>query len=471
MGTVRIFRHFIRIELFMLMVVEFLILVLTLYAGALLRFAGEFATATETFGSLLPRALVFAAVMGLGTAAMGMYAPSQREGLRGTLFRLVVGLTLGAVAMMVSVYVFPNLFLGRGALVLATAMAFIGIGTIRALGFTSTGNRIYKQIFSRRVLVMGTGNEARSILEMRGHVDWRSFELLGFARGEGQDCAIPQDEIVAINKPLAEFATERHIDVIVVSLDERRNKCPIDQLLECKMIGIDVIDTATFFERQFGRVRLDLLRPSHFIFSDGFQVSTYSEFIKRCIDVVTSVVLISITWPIMLLTALAILVESGWGSPVFYQQIRITQYGKPFNILKFRSMHVDAEGEQGARWAQVNDERVTWVGAIIRKLRVDELPQIVNVLRGEMSFVGPRPERPEFVTELEKTIPFYANRHLVKAGISGWAQVCYPYGSSEKDAWQKLQYDLYYIKNNSVFLDLLILLQTVAVVLFGKGAR
>ena len=205
MGTVRVFRHFIRFELFMLMVVEFLILVLTLYAGALLRFAGEFTTATETIGSLLPRALVFAAVMELGTAAMGMYAPSQREGLRGTLFRLVVGLMLGAVAMMVSVYIFPSLYLGRGALVLATAVAFIGIGTIRALGFSSTGKRIFKQIFSRRVLVIGTGNEARSILELRRRVDWRNVELLGFSRVEGQDCIIPQNKIVTINKPLADI--------------------------------------------------------------------------------------------------------------------------------------------------------------------------------------------------------------------------------------------------------------------------
>jgi len=471
MGTVRVFRHFIRFEVFMLMVVEFLILVLTLYAGALLRFAGEFATATETIGSLLPRALVFAVVMELGMAAMGMYAPSRREGLRGTLFRVVVGLMLGAVSITVSVHIFPNLYLGRGDLVLATAVAFIGIGTVRALGFTSTGNRIFKQIFSRRVLVMGTGNQARAILEMRRRADWRNVELLGFARVEGQDCVIPQDKIVAINKPVAIFATEQHIDVIVVALDERRNECPVDQLLECKMIGIDVIDTATFFERQFGKVRIDLLRPSHFIFSDGFPVSSFAQFIKRCIDVVMSVVLISITWPIMLFTALAILLESGWGSPIFYRQIRVTQYGKPFNILKFRSMRVDAEDEQGARWAQANDRRVTWVGAIIRKLRIDELPQIFNVLRGEMSFVGPRPERPEFVTELEKTVPFYANRHRVKAGISGWAQLCYPYGSSENDAREKLQYDLYYLKNNSVFLDLWILLQTVEAVLFGKGAR
>ncbi|MCI0562011.1 MAG: hypothetical protein MN733_26280, partial [Nitrososphaera sp.] len=245
MGTVRVFRHSIRFELFMLMVVEFVILALTLYAGVLLRFAGEFASATETIRLLLPRALVFAGVMELSMAAMGMYAPSQREGLRGTLFRLVIGLMLGAAAMMVSVYLFPNLHLGRGALGLSIAMAFIGIGTIRALGFTSTGNRIFRQIFNRRVLVIGTGNEARSILEMRRRTDWRSFELLGFAKVEDQDCAILQDKIVAIDKPLAEFATERRIDVIVVSLDERRNKCPIDQLLECKMIGIDVIDTAT----------------------------------------------------------------------------------------------------------------------------------------------------------------------------------------------------------------------------------
>lgn len=471
MGTVQVFRHFIRFELFMLMVVEFLIFVASLYGGALVRYSGEFDSAEQSIGWLLPRALVFAAVMEFGLAAMGMYDPSQREGLRGTLLRIIAGIVLGAVAMVVGVYAFPNLYLGRGALVLATALAFTGIGAIRTLEFTAAGKKIFKEIFRRRVLVIGAGKQARSILEMRRRSDWRSFELVGFARVPGEDCIVPQEKIVAINKPLPEFATEQHIDVIVVSMDERRNHCPIDQLLECKMIGIDVIDTATFFERQFGKVRLDLLRPSHFIFSGGFRLSGFSQIIKRCIDFVMSVALISITWPIMLLTALAILLENGWTTPIFYQQVRITQHGKPFNIFKFRSMRVDAEGDQGARWAQANDSRVTRVGAIIRKLRIDELPQIFNVLRGEMSIVGPRPERPEFVTELEKTVPFYTDRHRVKAGISGWAQLCYPYGSSKQDAREKLQYDLYYVKNNSVFLDLLILVQTVEVVLFGKGAR
>lgn len=451
----------------LLAVFEFLILVASVYGGALIRYGGQFDTAEAAIGWLLPRALLFAMVTGFAMTAMGLYHPNLREGFLGALLRLIASIIVGAVATAVCVYVFPSLYLGRGTLALSAFVALPGIAASRALSFTSLGEKIFR----RRILVLGTGAQANSILEMRRRSDWRGFELVGFVHINGDQDVVPRNRILAIGKTLVKFAIDKNIDQIVVALDDRRNKVPLEQLLECKMLGIEVIDVIAFFERQFGKLRLDLLRPSHLIFSDGFKANNSYQYAKLYLDLVMGFLVFAITWPVMLVTALAILIESGWKGPILYRQVRVGQNGRLFNILKFRSMHVDAEHEQRACWAQPNDNRITRVGAIIRKFRIDELPQLFNVLHGEMSFVGPRPERPEFVTKLQETIPFYIERHRVKAGMSGWAQLCYPYGASEKDAMEKLQYDLYYVKNNSVFLDLLILLQTVEIVLFRKGAR
>ncbi|HUA90305.1 MAG TPA: exopolysaccharide biosynthesis polyprenyl glycosylphosphotransferase, partial [Steroidobacteraceae bacterium] len=226
----------------------------------------------------------------------------------------------------------------------------------------------------------------------------------------------------------------------------------------------------TFLERETGRVRLDVLNPSWMIFGQGFRRDPLRLFSSRMLDLGASVAVLAISLPVMLLTVVAIKLEDGLRAPTLYSQRRVGLGGREFNVLKFRSMRTDAEAN-GAVWAQRSDPRVTRVGAVIRKLRIDELPQILNVLRGHMSFIGPRPERPEFVAELAEKIPYYVQRHYVKPGITGWAQLCYPYGSSEQDALEKLQYDLYYIKNNSLLFDLSILVQTAEVVLLGKGAR
>jgi sugar transferase (PEP-CTERM system associated) len=237
------------------------------------------------------------------------------------------------------------------------------------------------------------------------------------------------------------------------------------------MNGVTVIDLLTFFERETGRVRHDILQPSWMIFSDGFLKGSTRAVIKRMFDIGVSLGMLAVVWPFMLLTALAIKIESRFNGPILYFQQRTGENGEPFNVMKFRSMHTDAEKDGIARWAKKNDSRITRVGSFIRKTRLDELPQIFNVLRGDMSFVGPRPERPEFVEKLEEKIPYYAERHRVKPGITGWAQIRYPYGASEQDSSAKLEYDLYYVKNYSLFLDMLILLQTAEVVLWGKGAR
>ena len=255
----------------------------------------------------------------------------------------------------------------------------------------------------------------------------------------------------------------------MVALDERRNKIPADEILECKMRGVTVVDVNYFLERQLGKISLDTLHPSALIYSQGFIQGKVKAVIKRTFDILVAISMLLVTLPVMLLTILAIKIESGFKGSIFYIQQRVGADNRPFNIYKFRSMTENAEANGKAVWAQKNDSRVTKVGNFIRKTRIDELPQLYNVLKGNMSFVGPRPERPQFVEDLSDKIPFYGLRHHAKPGITGWAQICYPYGASVEDAKEKLQYDLYYLKHNTVFLDLLILMQTAAVIFFAKG--
>jgi len=277
--------------------------------------------------------------------------------------------------------------------------------------------------------------------------------------------------VIRRDTTLLEVAAPLKVDEIVVAVEDRRKNFPVQEILDCRMGGIEVIDILTFIERQLGRVELGLLHPSWLIFSDGFRYGVMRVITKRLFDVSASLLVLVITWPFMVLAALAILVESGGRGPILYRQVRVGENWRLFQLTKFRSMRVDAEADGVARWAKKNDDRITKVGTFIRKTRIDELPQLFNVLKGDMSFVGPRPERPNFVEQLSAQIPFYAERHRVKPGITGWAQISYAYGASEEDAMQKLQYDLYYVKNYSLFLDLLILLQTAEVVLWGRGAR
>jgi sugar transferase (PEP-CTERM system associated) len=256
---------------------------------------------------------------------------------------------------------------------------------------------------------------------------------------------------------------------VVVAMDDRRRGFPIAELLQCRLAGVDVTEQLSFLERETGRVRIDILNPAWMIFGEGFRRDPIRRLTGRLLDLGAGLVVLTLASPFMIATAFAIKFEEGWGAPVFYRQRRVGVLGQPFELMKFRSMRIDAEKNGQAQWAAKNDPRVTRVGAFIRKVRIDELPQLLNVLRGQMSLVGPRPERPEFVADLAERIPYYHERHSVKPGITGWAQLCYPYGSSEEDALQKLQYDLYYVKNNTLLFDLAILLQTAEVVFLGKG--
>jgi sugar transferase (PEP-CTERM system associated) len=321
-----------------------------------------------------------------------------------------------------------------------------------------------------RILIFGAGPAAKVVGNTLKASDPNAL-IVGYVAGPNErEPAVAISEILSMDGTLPELARQHNVDEIVVALTERRSgSMPLRQLLDCKVSGTKVHDLNTHFEKTLGQIRVDYLNASWLIFGDGFNQGAWRTAVKRVFDIVCASVLCLLAAPIMLVTAALIKLESK--GPVFYRQQRVGLNGSSFFVTKFRSMRTDAEKDGKPRWASANDDRVTRVGNVIRRVRIDELPQLFNVLRGDMSLVGPRPERPFFVEQLTQEIPFYALRHSVKPGVTGWAQVRYHYGSTVEDSLQKLQFDLYYVKNHTLFLDLVVLLETVGVVLTGKGAR
>jgi sugar transferase (PEP-CTERM system associated) len=418
-------------------------------------------------GSLWLCALAFCVINLVSLLAFGLYSSRQRARTSGLFVRLIAALVAAAIVMTSAFSLIPYLWMGRGVLGLAVLFALIGTGFSRGV-FVRI---VDESLFKRRVLVYGVGQRTSAISSLRRRSDRRGFEIVGFVQPDGESVTVPVDRILDASGGILELCSRFDVHEIVVAMEDRRRGFPILGLLECRLAGMEVTELLTFLERETGRVRIDVMNPSWMIFGDGFRRDPLRLFSSRVLDLVASVLLVILSLPVMLFTMLAIKLEDGWGAPIFYGQARVGLGGQTFTVLKFRSMRTDAERDGQAQWAQKSDPRVTRVGNVIRKLRIDELPQIFNVLTGHMSFVGPRPERPQFVAELAQKIPYYVQRHCVKPGITGWAQLCYPYGSSEQDALEKLQYDLYYIKNNTLLFDLAILVQTAEVVFMGKGAR
>jgi sugar transferase (PEP-CTERM system associated) len=325
---------------------------------------------------------------------------------------------------------------------------------------------------AKRVLIVGTGAEAAGVEQALASMGYPSLSIVGFypAGEPGEAPAVAPDRIVPARLSLSEVVEGLGVRELIVAVREQRGGVlPLGDLVDCRVSGIPITDLAGVYERVRGEVPLESLKASWLIYGQGFSQGGVRTFVKRTFDLVVSIVLLVLAVPVMALTALAIRLESP--GPVIYRQERVGRGGRSFTCLKFRSMRLDAEPDGVARWAIESDPRVTRVGRFIRRNRIDELPQLINVIRGDMSFVGPRPERPTFVNELKRTIPYYELRHSVKPGITGWAQVRYSYGASVEDARKKLQFDLYYVKNHSLFLDLLILVETVRVVLFREGAH
>jgi sugar transferase (PEP-CTERM system associated) len=463
---IRIFRHYISRIYLVIFLLDSGIFFSGFYIGSILRYLPRSLNLDLSDQLLLP-STIFTAVMLVATTGMGLYQRVQSGGDAGLLLRIMGSFVVGAIAMGLVFYTFPAVFVGRGIF----GYALLGSLTLMLVSRFLFLRFVDRKELRRHVLVLGAGYNANMIHDFETRAGNPNFRVVGFVQMGNEPCRVNPGRLCDLKVPLNQYALEHDIDEIVVAPDDRRGGLAVDEILDCKMGGLEVVDLLSFFEREAGLIRIDCLHPSWLVFSDGFQYSGVQQLGKRAFDVAASLMLLAVAWPIMLLTALAIVVESGWGAPIFYRQVRVGKNWTLFKVIKFRSMRTDAERDGKAQWASKNDDRVTRVGRFTRKTRIDELPQLFNVLKGEMSFVGPRPERPEFVEKFSETIPYYAERHRVKPGITGWAQLCYPYGSGYHDAIEKLQYDLYYVKNYSLFLDLLIMLQTVEVVVWGKGAR
>ncbi|OGT78796.1 MAG: hypothetical protein A3I78_08185 [Gammaproteobacteria bacterium RIFCSPLOWO2_02_FULL_56_15] len=466
----RIFGHYMPRALLVLGLLESLILFLSVYIGASFSL-GSGVSRTGLHHPLITNATIFIAVMLAAMTAMGLYRRNLRDRFLTISFRVFLSLLMGLLILFTFYMIYPESFFNSNVILIGVVCAFLGILCSRILWCTVSNPYV------KKVMVIGAGEKAQQLEGLRRKSDLFGVEIVGYINtwDHNNQCAVSAARVVGNlkgeNFHLADYLLRNKIDEIVIAMDERRSSLPVDDILEVKMKGIHVIEVNTFMERQLGKLYLSSLKPSSFIFSDGFNKNSLKRINKRLLDITSSFILLILTLPISLLTVFAIFIESKGRGSIFYKQSRVGENNEIFNVLKFRSMDEDAEKDGIAKWATLNDSRITKVGSFIRKTRIDELPQLINVLWGNMSFVGPRPERPQFVEALSTSIPYYNLRQHIKPGITGWAQICYPYGASIDDAREKLQYDLYYLKHHSIFLDLLILVQTVEVILFQKGSR
>ena len=467
MATTKIFRQHVKTPFLILLATEVCILFFAVYSATYLRIYPNELSNFDSFESLWINAAIIALVTPIAMLATGLYQGNTREGISGILIRISVSLTSAALITASIFYLFPDFILGRGIIALAFLQSFFIIATLRVVFF----ELIDSDKFKKRVLVYGAGESASHIdSKLRRKSDRRGFEIVGYIAIEHQVQRVHNSKLIQLKSSLLEFSRQLKVDEIVIAISDTSESIPVEELVNCKLNGIETIDILSFFEREAGQIRVDILDPAWLVISDGFRQSEFQDLVKRTFDIFVSFVILLLASPFLILTIIAIWIEDGFSAPIFYSQTRVGKRGATFKVYKFRSMRTDAEKE-GAVWASKTDSRVTRVGSFIRKTRLDEFPQIANVLNGSMSFVGPRPERPEFTEKLAEQIPYYHERHLVKPGVTGWAQLLYPYGASVNDSYQKQLYDMYYVKNHNLFLDILILLQTVEVVLFGKGAR
>ena len=409
----------------------------------------------------------------LSALSVGLYESKLRETFRGIIRRIFVSVAIGYFVMeILGSTLLSHITMHQYFLPITAGLTILLIVTLRyfiiRLGLLGLGQT--------KIIVIGAGERA-SIIEkrMRREVDRFGFELLGFIPipGDNREEGIQNEKLlhVKIDENFRNFIADNDIDEVVIACDQRRGTLPVEILFDCRLRGVEVTDLLDFMERETGQIVVNLMYPSWVIYSNGFNSQNYlRDALEYGMNSLLALTVLLLMWPFMLITVLVILFEDRGDSKasVLYKQERVGINGKLFNIVKFRSMRPDAE-KDGAKWATTNDTRVTKVGYFIRKYRIDELPQIINVFRGEMSFIGPRPERPQFVEQLIREIPYYNQRHNVKPGLAGWAQLNYPYGASVEDSMEKLKFDLYYVKHQSLMLDILILIRTVEVVLFGKG--
>ncbi len=460
---IRLFKHYI----------PHAVLLLGLIDIGLLLFAGDLGWRLRAsqlgldLGSAADRGwqlATYATMMLAAMIAVGVYGPDSLRSMRFATARLLVSVSLGIIALSFVDWLLGGHNFWRSTLAYAMALSIVMLVANRLI----VGGILGASAFRRRVLVLGAGARAERLRKL-GERPESGFVIVGYVAMTESKPAVGEAIKRSAIDNLTRFVEVLGVSEVVLALEERRNALPLKDLLRIKTAGVHVNDFSSFVERETGRVDLETVNPSWLIFSDGFSSGrAMSTAAKRVFDITASSILLVLTAPLIIIFALLIKLDSK--GPAFFRQSRVGLYATNFDVIKLRSMHLDAEAD-GAQWAIQDDPRVTRVGRFIRKTRIDELPQTWSVLKGKMSFVGPRPERPEFVSDLEEALPYYAERHMVKPGITGWAQINYPYGASIEDSRHKLEYDLYYAKNYTPFLDLLILLQTLRVVLWHEGAR
>lgn len=461
---VRLFKHYIPHAVLLLGLFDLLLLCAAADTAWRLR-AGQIGMAVGQVADRSGLLSGFAAIMLAVMIGVGVYGAESLRSMRYAGARLLVAVSLGVIALSFVDWVTGGSHFWRSTLAYAMALSVVALVLNRLV----IGGLLGASAFRRRVLVLGSGNRADRLRRL-GERPESGFAIVGYVGMSDKPPVVEE----AINRSaihnLKRFVENLGVSEVVLALEERRNSLPLQDLLRIKTAGVHVNDFSSFIERETGRVDLDTVNPSWLIFSDGFSSGrALSSVAKRVFDIAASALLLFLTAPVILLFAVLVKLDSK--GPAFFRQTRVGLYGQPFDVIKLRSMRLDAEADGKAQFAQKNDPRVTRIGRFIRKVRIDELPQAWSVLKGEMSFVGPRPERPEFVADLQDKLPYYAERHMVKPGITGWAQINYPYGANLEDSRHKLEFDLYYAKNYTPFLDLLIMLQTLRVVLWHEGAR
>ncbi len=461
---IRLFNHYLPRPILLLGLIEVALLFLSAQAAWMIR-VEQIGMEPVPLSARTPEFATYAIVVYLVMLGIGAFQVDCFRSLRMAASRLLVAMLVSITALSVLIFFFPDVDLWRSVVLYAIAISFLLIFALRVVV-----SRIVKwKSFRFRILVIGAGQRGGRLARAAASPD-ASYEVAAVVRLTDRDIVAENPVHIDEIGSLVDYCEKLGVSEIVIALDERRGAAPSDKLLEAKLSGFKVSEISSFLERQTGRVDLRSISPSWLIYSDGFLgAEPIATMMKRAFDIIASLLLLVLAAPVMLVAG--ILVKLTSPGPVFYRQRRVGRLGRTFDVIKFRSMVVDAERDGKAQWAQADDPRVTPVGRFLRAARIDEFPQIINVLKGDMSFVGPRPERPEFVEQLAAEIPYYRERHVVKPGITGWAQLNYPYGASAIDARHKLEYDLYYIKNYSLFLDLLILIQTVRVIVWQDGVR
>ena len=448
---------------YLIVIADILLACLCLVGAYLLRF-GSLDSLNMLLGGGNFRLIVFLFVVIFSSYFSDLFNYQKFNSRKFVLQRAFFAMVISFLALSAIFYILPSLRFWRGVLVLVLAFYFVGQVAIRSLirKFSSSSQ------FATRVLIVGAGELAKRIADIVPK-DHNIHSFVRFISCTEKKPAVDPELIVGHISNIDELIQDYRPQKLVIALQERRGNLPLKKFMRSKLRGIDVLEATTYFEQEKGCLLIENMQPSAFVYTQGFRMTPLMRSYKRIYDIIFSAVGLFLAAP--LFPVLAILIKLDSPGSVFYKQLRVGEREVEYFVYKFRTMAQDAEKSTGAVWAEKNDPRVTRIGQFLRKTRLDEIPQLLNVLKGEMSFIGPRPERMAFVERLQETIPFYSIRHFVKPGITGWAQVCYPYGASDEDALEKMRYDLFYIKNYSILLDFRIIIDTIKVVASGFGGR